>query len=238
MDARQVSPPAATGRRGFRAGIVAALPVLLAVGPFGMIFGIIATEAGLDLAQTMVMTVTVIAGASQIAALQLLADDAPALIAILPGAVVNLRLAMYSASLAPWWQGTGLGLRALLVLVLHDQSYALSLARYGRREEPLADRLGFYLGVGVLTASTWTAMTLVGATLGDRLPAEFDIGFVVPVTFIAITAPMLRGRVNVTAALVAAGLALAFAWLPYGLGLMVAAAGGIATGMILTAGRP
>lgn len=222
------------GRRGFRAGAVAVLPVLLAVGPFGLIFGIIAREAGLDLAQTMVMTATVIAGASQIAALQLLSDGAPAALAIFTGAVVNLRMAMYSASLAPWWQGAPLSLRLMVAPVLHDQSYALSVARYVRREESLSDRIGFYLAIGTITASTWTLATLLGATLGDRLPEEFDISFMVPVTFIAITAPMLRGRVNLAAAGVAAALALAFAWLPYGLGLMVGAAGGIATGMALT----
>lgn len=234
---RHAPVPRATGRRGFLAGMVACLPLLLAVGPFGLIFGIVAAETGLDLAQTMVMTVTVIAGAAQLAALQLLGDGAPAVLAILTGAVANLRLAMYSASIAPWWQGAPLHVRALAVLVLHDQSYALSMIRYGKREEPLAARIGFFLGVGVLTASTWTAATLIGATLGDRLPADLDIGFIVPVTFLAITAPMLRGRDNLIAAAVAVGLALGFAWAPYGLGLIVAAAGGIATGMALTRGR-
>jgi predicted branched-subunit amino acid permease len=223
-----------SGRRGVRAGAIACLPALLAVGPFGMIFGIVARESGLDLVQTMVMTVTVIAGASQLAALQLLADGAPVALAILAGAVVNLRLAMYSASLAPWWHGVPAHLRGLGALILHDQSYAFSIARYQRREDTLSDRVGFYFGVGVVTASVWTAMTLVGATLGDRLPADLDLAFMVPVTFISITAPMLRGRRNLAVAGVAAALALAFAWLPYGTGLMVAAAGGIAAGLWLS----
>ena len=232
-----IQPGVRVGRRGFRAGAVACLPVLLAVGPFGLIFGIVAREAGLDLVQTMVMTATVVAGASQLAVLQLLGDGAPVVMAILAGAVVNLRMAMYSASLAPWWQGVPPHLRALGAVVLHDQAYALSLARYRAREEPLSDRVGYYFAVGFVTASVWTVMTFVGATLGDRLPADLDLAFMVPVTFISITAPMLRGGRNLAAAGVAAALALAFAWLPYGLGLMVGAAGGIAAGMWLARGE-
>ena len=225
------------GRRGVRAGAIACLPALLAVGPFGMIFGIVARESGLDLVQTMVMTATVIAGASQLAALQLLSDGAPVALAILAGAVVNLRMAMYSASLAPWWHGVPPHLRGIGALVLHDQAYAFSIARYHRREEPLSERVGFYFGVGFVTSSVWTVMTFVGATLGDRLPQDLDLAFMVPVTFISITAPMLRGRRNLAVAGVSAGLALAFAWLPYGTGLMVAAAGGIAAGLWLSRGE-
>ncbi|MBL4558451.1 MAG: AzlC family ABC transporter permease [Rhodobacteraceae bacterium] len=45
-----------------------------------MLFGVVATEAGLDLAQTMGMTVAVIAGAAQFAAVALMVEDAPVLI--------------------------------------------------------------------------------------------------------------------------------------------------------------
>jgi len=48
---------------------------------------------------------------------------------------------------------------------------------------------------------------------------------------------MLRGRRTLAVAGIAAALALAFAWLPYGTGLMVAAAGGIAAGLWLSRGE-
>ncbi|MEM1343243.1 MAG: AzlC family ABC transporter permease, partial [Pseudomonadota bacterium] len=183
-------PPQTTtiGRRGFRAGLIAALPFYLAAGPFGIIFGVLAREAGLDLGQAMAMSMLVIAGASQLTALQLLSEDAPAFIAILGGAVVNLRMAMYSASLAPWWPGVSQPYRALAATLLHDQSYAASLARYRAREESTADRFGFYLAVGVSTAAIWGVCTWVGATLGAQLPEWLDLTFIVPVVFLAILA--------------------------------------------------
>ncbi|MEM9146529.1 MAG: AzlC family ABC transporter permease [Pseudomonadota bacterium] len=232
------APTAAIGRRGFRAGVLAALPVLFAVGPFGLIFGVVAAESGLDLVATMTMSVLVIAGASQLAALQVLNDGAPAFVAILTGTIVNLRMAMYSASLALHWQGAPLRVRALAALALHDQSYGLALQRYGAMpSESLPDRIGFFFGVGLPTSTLWVIMTLVGATLGDQLPDSIDLSFVVPVTFISIAAPLMRGRANAVAAFVAATLSVLLAGVPFSLGLMLGAAAGIAAGLAVSTER-
>jgi len=223
------------GRRGFGAGVVAALPILLAVGPFGMIFGVVADGMGLDLAQTMVMTATVIAGASQLAALQLLAEGAPALIAILAGAVVNLRFAMYSAAMALELGRVPLGWRAVASLILHDQTYALTVRRRQRHpHESQMQRLGFYFGIALSTWTVWCTGTFLGATLGERIGQEVDLAFIVPVTFIAVCAPMIRGGANIVAALVAAMVALAADGLPYGLGLLAGAGAGIAAGVAMS----
>ena len=232
MDQRVATDPVAPSRRGFRAGAWAAVPVLLAVAPFGLIFGALATGAGLDPVETMAMTAIVVAGASQLAALQLMVDDAPALIAVLTGAVVNLRMAMYSASIAAHWQGVPMLWRVPAAYFLHDQAYALSIRRYRERPgEPLSDRLGFYFGVGLVTVGVWMAACAVGVALGRQIPTEWGLEYAVPVTFLAILAPLVRGRANIAAAAVATVAALVFHGLPYGLGLMVAAALGIVTGM-------
>lgn len=231
------APEAWPGRRGFAAGVVAALPILLAVGPFGFIFGVVASGMGLDLAATMAMTATVVAGASQLAALQLLAEDAPAVIAILAGAVVNLRFAMYSAAMAIELGRVPLPWRAAASLILHDQTYALTVRRRQLRpQESQMQRLGFYFGIAAATWTLWCAGTFLGATVGGRIAAGLDLGFIVPVTFIAVCAPMIRGREATGAALVAAGVALAADGLPYGLGLLVGAGAGIAAGLALSAG--
>ena len=218
--------------RAFRMGTVASMPVWLAVGPFGAIFGAVATASGLDLVQTMGMTMVVAAGASQMAALQLMNDGAPALLAILTGAVVNLRMAMYSAALATAWPGAPLRTRALAAFFLHDQAFALSMRRYAEQPaDPLPVRLGFYFGVGVSTILLWFAATLIGALFGAQVPPSWGLEFAVPITFIAVTAPLLRNLAHVAAALVAAVLSLVAAPLPFGLGLVVAAAAAIATGV-------
>lgn len=222
----------APSRRGFLAGAWAAVPVLLAVAPFGFIFGALASDAGLDPVEAMAMTAIVTAGASQIAALQLMVDDAPALLAVLTGAVVNLRMAMYSASIALYWQGVPMLWRVPAAYFLHDQAYALSLRRYrAQPDEPLADKLGFYFGVGAITVSVWIGSSLVGVVAGRMVPPEWGLNFAVPVTFLALLAPLLRGRANIAAASTAGVAGLLLHALPYGLGLMIAALSGMAAGM-------
>ncbi|MEL6482792.1 MAG: AzlC family ABC transporter permease [Pseudomonadota bacterium] len=225
----------APGRRGFVAGLWASVPVYMAVIPFGVIFGTIAVEAGFSLWETMAYTIIVTAGASQLAALSVLEEGGPVLVAILTGAVVNLRMAMYSAALAVHWQGTAMLWRVPAAFFLHDQAFAVSMARYARKDEPLADRLGFYFGVGVSTTSVWILSTLAGALIGSGLPDSWGLEFAVPACFLAITAPLIRGTANVAAAGTAAVLAVLLAGLPHGFGLIIASGAGIAVGMSVAA---
>lgn len=224
--------PGRPSRRGFLAGAWASVPVLFVLVPFGLIFGTVATEAGLDLTQTMAMTSLVIAGAAQLASLQVLVDGAGPLAAILTGTIVNLRMAMYSASLAVHWRELSMLWRVPAAFFLHDQSFAISLSRYkARPDEPLGDRVGFYFGIGATTVVFWIAATFAGALIGSRIPPGWGVEFAAPAVFIAVAAPMIRGTANVVAALVAATLAVLFHGLPGGLGLLAASACGIAAGM-------
>ncbi len=219
---------------GFRTGATAALPVLLVIGPFGAIFGAIANQAGLNLFEAMAMSVIILAGASQIAALQLLSDQAPAIIAIVTGLFINLRFAMYSASLAPYWQNEPVWKRALSAYMMVDQTYGIAIRRYLEKTEETGEyRISYYLGVAVPIVIVWFISTGVGAVLGATIPPQLSLEFAVPVTFIAIVAPLLRSIPNLMAAMAAVTLALMFHQLPYSLGLMVAAVGGMASGLML-----
>ncbi len=220
--------------KGVRSGVTAALPILLVIAPFGAIFGAIANQAGLNLFEAMAMSMVVLAGASQIAAVQLLSDQAPAIIAILTGLFINLRFAMYSASLAPFWQKAPLWKRALCAYMMVDQTYGISIRRYLEKPDDTAEyRIGYYFGVAVPTITVWFISTGVGAVLGAAIPPQLSLEFAVPVTFIAIVAPILRGTPSIMAAISAVALALIFHQLPYNLGLLVAAIGGMISGLAL-----
>lgn len=221
----------------FRQGLVASMPIWLAVAPFGLVFGAIAMASGLDIVQTMAMTTVVVAGASQLAALQLMVDEAPALIAILTGAVINLRMAMYSASLATAWPGASLGARAFAAYLLVDGAFALSARRHAERPaEPVPLRLAFYFGAGAPTVVVWIGASLIGALFGARMPSDWGVEFTVPIVFISVVAPILRTLPHVCAALTASAVTLLASGLPYGGGLMAGAMAGIAAGAALERG--
>lgn len=209
----------------FRNGAVDALPIQLATTPFGLIFGAVAVKAGLDITQTLGMTSIVVAGMAQLAAIQLMAEAAPVWLAILTGAVINLRLAMYSASIAPCWPGATLRQRALAAFLLHDHAYAISIRRYAERPgETTAQRLAYFHGVGWTTLAFWFAGCFAGLALGARLPEAWRLDYAVPVTFVALVAPLLRSAPHMAAAGAASVAAVALGFLPLNLGLVAAGA--------------
>lgn len=207
-------------------------PFIIVVAPFGLLFGVVATEAGLDLIQTMAMTFVVIAGAAQFAAVQLLADDAPVFVAVLTGLAVNLRMAMYSASLSPHLGKARPWHRILAAYFMVDQSYAVSVQKYESTPEmSLADKVAYYFGVVTPICPMWYGFTLVGALIGSAIPPEYALDFAIPVTFISLVAPSLRSLPHLAAAFVSVVVSLLLTDLPYNLWLMIAAILAMITGV-------
>jgi len=213
--------------QGFRDG----MPFLLLVIPFALLFGVVATEAGLNVFETLAFSVVVIAGAAQFTALQLMTDQVPTLIVLISALAVNLRMAMYSASLTPHIGAAPLWQRAVIAYLTIDQTYTCAISAYEAHPKwSLAQRVAYFFGSASLVVPLYFVMTAVGAKLGAAIPAEYALDFAVPITFLAMIAPMLRTAAHVAAAIVSILLALGFAFLPFNLGLLVAGLGGMITG--------
>ena len=219
-------------RARFQEGVRAGLPFVIVVAPFGLLFGTVGADAGLGFPEIMGFSVLVIAGASQFAALQLLIDQAPVAVAVLTGLAVNLRMAMYSASLMPHFVGVRLGLRALAAYVMVDQVYALSVQRFATERLHRGERVAFYFGTAAPVIPVWYLGSLAGALVGGRIPPEVALDFAVPITFIAMAAPMLRTVPAVVAALVAVGVSLLAADLPFDLGVIAGGLAGTVAGAV------
>lgn len=214
-------------------GLRAMLPLLPGAVPFGMIAGAVAAEAKFGAAAGIGQSVLIYAGASQLAATQLVADAAPALIIVLTGLVINLRFAMYSASLAPHFAGLTLRRRALLAYLMTDQSYALTVSRYGADgTADAATKARFYLGGGIAMWIVWLGATAAGFMLGSRVPPSWSLDFFVPLSFLALLVPGIRDRATASAAATGAIIAVVATGLAFNLGLFVAAACGIAAGYL------
>ncbi|WP_371170380.1 AzlC family ABC transporter permease [Aliiroseovarius sp. 2305UL8-7] len=211
-------------KRHFLRGCRDALPFILVIAPFALLFGVVATEAGLNVVEVMGFTVLVIAGAAQFAAVQLMTENAPTLIVILTALAVNLRMAMYSASLTPYLGKAPLWQRALVAYVMVDQAYALSQIKFEQEPElTVTERVGYYLGTVVPLVPLWYGAAYAGAVAGAQIPASFALDFALPITFLAMIAPALRTLAHVAAAVTSVVLALLLAWMPFGSGLLFAA---------------
>ena len=225
--------PASTKKSVFRQGVVQGLPFILVIVPFGMLFGVVGTEAGLNLAEVMGFTMLVVAGASQFTAVSLMVDNAPIVLILAASLTVNLRMAMYSASLVPHLGTAPLWQRALVAYLQVDQVYAAATARFEARDEPVSQRILFALGVAAPIVPLWFASTWLGAVVGASVPPAFALDFAIPITFLALVGPMLRTVAHMAAAVVSAVVALSTTWMPTGTGVLVAAACACVTGALV-----
>lgn len=218
-----------TGKSPFALGVADGAPFLLVIVPFSLLFGVVATEAGLSIAQTMGFSIVVIAGAAQFTAVSLIDDHAPVLIVLASSLAVNLRMAMYSASLTPHLGAAPLWKRALVAYFLVDQVYACAQARYDVNPWSLADKLAYFAGVVLPVCPLWYVFTYVGAVVGGAIPPELALDFAVPICFLAMIGPMLRTLPHMLAAGTAVVLALLLAGVP-NVGLILAGLGGMIVG--------
>lgn len=218
-------------RRAFWKGMRDGAPFILVIAPFGLLFGVVAREAGWNMAEILAMSLVVIAGASQFTALQLMEENAPTLIVILTATAVNLRHAMYSASMAAHLGAVPVWRRALIAYFLVDQTYGTAINQYTRDPAMRApEKAAYFFGVAIGTCPWWYVFSVIGAAVGAAIPASLALDFAVPITFIALFAPALRSLPQIAAAFVAVVAALAFAGLPYSAGLLIAATLGMLAG--------
>ncbi len=237
-------------RADFLLGMKTIAPVIVGVIPFGMISGITAVENGLSEESAQIMSVVVFAGASQLAGVQLISEGAPVLVIWLTTLMINLRFTMYSASLAPHVQLLPIRWKAIIAYLLTDQSYALSVTHYAQYE-PMENDTGyaqtsqrsmpptpqqkaaFYFGTSVTVWVVWQLSSAAGIFLGGSIPDRWSLGFAIPLVFMVLAIPAIKGWSTAGAALTAAILSVIAKPLPFNMGLVVAALAGIGMGMLI-----
>ena len=223
-----------TTNRALWRGTRDSLPFIFVAGPFGLLFGVVASEAGLHLIETFTFSLSVFAGAAQFTAMTLMQEHAPTLIVLVSALAVNLRCAMYSAALTPHLGGAPMWKRALGSFFIVDQSYALSIVEFETHpERSLSEKWAYFFGTNVIIAPLWCTMTIIGALLGTAIPESWSLDFAMPIAFIAITAPMLRTPAHIAAAGVSVTVAILAAGVPHNLGLIIAGIAGMSAGALV-----
>lgn len=214
----------------FWLGVREELPILLGVIPFGMIYGILALSAGLSSFDAQAMSSVVFAGSAQFMTVNLISAATPGLVILLTGFVVNLRHALYSASIAPYTKHLPLRWKALLAYLLTDEAYVVSSLHY-QREGEIKHKHWHLFGAGLMLWSCWQISTGIGIFLGAQIPAAWGLDFALPLTFIALVVPNLKDRAGLVTTVVASLAALLLFGLPFKLGLILSAFVAIAAGL-------
>lgn len=215
-------------------GVRETLVIVPSYLPFALVCGVAAVNAGLVLPAALALPGLVYGGSSQAVLTQFLQSASALWVAVLSGLVVNLRMAVYSAAMAPRLRHLSTPRRMLAAAFLVDNAFAFMQQR--RQEKPKESEnqmLAYYAGLTCILWPAWIAFCVIGSLAGSVIPASWQLDFAIPLAFIATLATSVRSMPLLAAA--AAGGVASVVWfaLPLKLGLIAACLAGLLAGLIV-----
>jgi 4-azaleucine resistance transporter AzlC len=228
-----------TRQQEFVNGIKGTIPMMIGAAPFGIIFGVIGIDNGLSPFGVMGLSLFVFAGSAQFVAAGLVGQGVGILFIILTTFILNLRHALYAASLAPYMRHLSQKWLLPLAFWLTDETYAVVIQRYPQEDNSLYKHW-YHFGSSLAMYINWQLCTLVGIIAGTQLQglSELGLDFAMVVTFLGIVVPMLVSRPMLLCAVVAGVVSVLTFEMPNKIGLMLAAVAGIVAGVIAEAWMP
>ena len=169
----------------FWRGVRLSIPVVVASGPFSMLFGAIAVDNGFSVSEAFFMSAAVFGGASQMVGIELFGHHVAPWLIVLSIFAVNFRHVLYSAAvgrhLAHWPPAQ----QAVAYFLLTDPQYA-----FAESEAQRGRKVGFswYMGAALAVYVSWTILTAVGAFFGKLIPntSALGIDFLLPIYFLGL----------------------------------------------------
>ncbi len=216
-------------RSEFLAGIKDLLPSTPGIVMFSVVVGVAAAGAGVSVMAAAMMGLLVFAGSAQLVAFQMVAAGVPVPVILFSVLIINLRLVMYSMSVAPHFRYLPLKWKALLAHMLTDQVYAFTVLHFESRPDS-RHKHWYTLGAGLTLGVPWVIAGVAGFLLGASIPRSWSLDFTLALTFIGLVAPAVKDRGTLAAALTAGVVVVAAVALPMRLGLITAALAGMAAG--------
>ncbi|MCH7583566.1 MAG: AzlC family ABC transporter permease [Acidobacteria bacterium] len=213
-------------RRGLRDGFT----IFLAVGAFGVAFGMLAIEAGIAWWVAVLASALVVSGAAQFAWLGLVGAGVVPVLVTTTG--LALRHVPMSARMAALVGRAPLRTRLALAWVLTDETFGLTLSAARRGEE---DLVAYKAAVDLQLYSGWLAGTAIGVAIGSRFdPTAWGAEAFFGILFVGLAAGLVRNRWDVAVAGLAVGATFgAAALLPEAWQIAAAAAVAAGAGMVL-----
>lgn len=186
-----MSPSPATSQ--FWLGMRMFLPVAISIAAYGVVWGVLAGQAGMSVLEVAAMSGLVYAGASQFVVLEMWTPGhLPIVSIVIAAAIVNLRLLLMSATLRPLVGHLSLPRTLAIMFLVSDEPWAMTMTEVRKGGGSVA----FLLGTGVLCWLSWMLSTLVGRLLGAFIddPSRYGLDFAFTATFLALLLGMWKGR--------------------------------------------
>ncbi|MBQ6431332.1 MAG: AzlC family ABC transporter permease [Oscillospiraceae bacterium] len=199
-------------QNSFAKGVRDGLPICFGYLSVAFAFGIFALSHGLTVVESVLMSMTNVTSAGQLAAVPIIATGGTLIELAVSQLVINLRYALMSVSLS---QKLGPSVRLidrfLISFVNTDEVFAVASSQNG------AVGRKYMYGLILMPFLGWSAGTLIGAAAGEFLPEIVisALGIAIYGMFIAIVLPKAKGH-RPTAACVGIAIVLScvFTYVP------------------------
>lgn len=189
-----------------QSGFVANLPVAVSVAAYGSILGVLAAQKQIGWVALLAMNLSIFAGAAQFVMVEMWLPPLPVVEITLAVLAINLRYLLIGASLQPIFKGKSLLHKVLMMHLVADENWAMTMAEHRKGTASTH----FLLGGGVCVLAAWCLGTLTGHTLGAvvQKPETYGLDFVFVAVFTALVTTLWRGRKDLVPWLVAAASAI------------------------------
>mgnify|MGYP001297499869 FL=1 len=221
----------------FRRGAREMVGIALGISAWGLVAGVAMVKSGLGVTLSVVMSLVVFSGTSQLASLPLIISGAPMWVVWATALCVNLRFVVFSLHWRPFWVHLPLRRRVLVAYFCADLNYVTFLRRF-REPRPAPEQWPYFWGGMAVNWGSWQTSSLLGIALAHQLPVEWGLGFAGTMALLAMTYTLVSDRATWLAAAVAACAAVAAYALPLRLNIVVAIAAAVAMGVVIDHVRP
>lgn len=205
-------------------------PFAVALIPFGLAIGGASAEAGFSAWEAAFGAIALLAGASQLAAVEILGNGGGIAATAVVVALINLRFVFYGAAVARWFAAASLRRRLLLVIPVVDQTFLLCQERFAD-DTDLAWRQRYYLIVTLMLASAFVGSQVIAFQVGGALPDSLGLHLAAPLAFAGMLAKAVAARRDAVAGIVAAVVVVAATGLAGAAALPLGVAAGVATAL-------
>lgn len=207
-------------------------PMVIGVIPLAIAIGATIGTSTLSATQGMVSAGAILAGAAQLNAIELLDAGAATPVAIASALIINARLLLYGASIAPWFRDEPLGRRLLLALPVIDQMHFTCIPRFERGDLDRRGRCAYYAGAGIWLIGAWVGTQTIAIASAGQAPAALGLHIAAPLALVGLLAKSTVDRRTQIAAAVAGVTAVVGVGLPFHTSVLVAIVAGIAVATV------
>jgi predicted branched-subunit amino acid permease len=212
-------------------------PMVIGVLPFAVAIGAAIGASNLARNDGLLSGPAILAGSAQLTSVEMLDAGTAPLVVIFSALMINARLLIYSASLAPWFAGHSRWSRLALALPVVDQLHFTCVPRFERGDLDLRGRTAYYIGAAGWLAGAFVTAQAITVVIGANAPDALGLEVAAPLALVGLLAKSTADGPSIIAAAAGFVVSVVAVGLPMHTSMLVATLVGIAAGAASAARR-